>query len=263
MWTAMVKNISFYSIKEGRRLMNKWAGLFVEKYLNGGTALVLMGAQWLYLWTFPWYQSYINNPHWGHNYAEAIAFLAIGLAYFNRRLLSYILAFLATLLVIPASLELVPHSMTAITGALLLLLIALDILIERKRQHDLGQPSNRQLTFWLKKHLPRFSYLMLAHIALVYFLVRLPAGTYEMDLVTKVFNGMLFPFVVLLLLEDMAGITNGTRAKRLGFFWGMATILISLGILSNQPGTWPTMAFTLIVAVLSITVLLIRHKPVK
>lgn len=243
--------------------MSKWSGLFVEKYLNGGTALVLMGTQWLYLWAFPWYQSYINNPYWGHNYAEAIAFLAMGVAYFNRRLLSYVLAFLATLLVIPASLELVPHSMTAITGALLLLLIVLDILIERKRQHDLGQPSNRQLTFWLKKHLPRFSYLMLAHIALVYFLVRLPAGTYETDLVTIVFDGMLFPFVVLLMLEDMTGIANGAHARYLGFFWGMATILISLAILSNQPETWPTMGFTLIVTIFSVMALIVKPKPTK
>ena len=243
--------------------MSKWAGLFVEKYLNGGTALLLMGAQWLYLWAFPWYQWYIDNPHWGHNYAEAIAFLAMGVAYFNRRLLSYILAFLATLLIIPASLELMPHSMTAITGALLLLLIVIDILIERKRQHDLGQPSNRQLTFWLKKHLPRFSYIMLAHIALVYFLVRLPAGTYEMDVVTKVFDAMLILFVVLLLLEDMAGITNGNRAKYLGFFWGMATILISLIILSNQPETWPTMIFTLIVTVFGVMALIVKLKPAR
>lgn len=243
--------------------MSKWAGIFVEKYLNGGTALVLMGAQWLYLWTFPWYQSYINNPHWGHNYAEAIAFLSIGLAYFNRRLLSYILAFLATLLIIPASLELLTHSLTAITGAVLLMLIILDMLIERSRQKDLVQPSNRQLTFWLKKHLPRFSFIMLAHMSLLYFLVRLPMGTYEIDLVTKVYNGMLFPFVILLLLEDMTGIADGARAKYLGFFWGMATMLISLVILSNQPETWPTMALTLTVTVFGAMALLLKRRAVK
>ena len=243
--------------------MSKWAGIFAEKYLNGGTVLVLMGAQWLYLWTFPWYQAYINNPHWGHNYAEAIAFLSIGLAYFNRRLLSYILAFLATLLIIPASLELLPHSLTAIIGAVLLMFIILDILIERSRQQDLAQPSNRQLTFWLKKHLPRFSFIMLAHMALLYFLVRLPSGTYEIDLVTKVYDGMLFPFVILLLLEDMTGIANGVRAKHLGFFWGMATMLISLIILSSQPETWPTLALTLIVTVFGIMALLLKRKAVK
>ena len=243
--------------------MSKWTGIFVEKYLNGGTVLVLMGAQWLYLWTFPWYQSYINNPQWGHNYAEAIAFLSIGLAYFNRRLLSYILAFLATLLIPPASLELLPHSLTAITDAVLLMLIILDMFIERKRQQDLLQSSNRQLTFWLKKHLPRLSFIMLAHLALLYFFVRLPSGTYETDLVTKVYDGMLFPFVILLLLEDMTGIADGARARYLGFFWGMATMLVSLVLLLSQPATWPTMALTLIITVFGVMAILLKHKAVK
>ena len=53
--------------------MNRFIGFFQDRLLNSGTALVLMGAQWLYLWVFPWYQSYLRNPHWGHNYAEAIA----------------------------------------------------------------------------------------------------------------------------------------------------------------------------------------------
>ena len=187
----------------------------------------------------------------------------MGLAYFNRRLLSYIIAFLATLLVIPSSLELVTHSLTALISTFLLVLIVLDMLVERGRQHDMGQPSNQQLAFWLKKHLPRFSFIMLAHIALLYFLVRLPSGTYETDLVTKIYDAMLFPFVGLLLLEDMAGIANGTRARYLSFFWGMATMIISLIILSNQPETWPTMALTLIVTLFGIISLLVRPKTVK
>ena len=111
--------------------MNRFIGFFQDRLLNSGTALVLMGAQWLYLWVFPWYQSYLRNPHWGHNYAEAIAFLAVGLAYFNRRLLSHVLAFVATLLIIPASLELLPHSLTAIIGAVLVTIVIIDIIVTR------------------------------------------------------------------------------------------------------------------------------------
>ena len=165
-----------------------------RRFLNGGTVLVVMGAEWLYLWIIPWYQSYINNPHWGHNYVEAAAFLVLGLAYFNRRIVTDILAFIATLLIIPTALELIPHLATAISSGGILLLTILDMFVERKRNRDLWFPSNQRLSFWLKKHLPRFSYIMLAHIAFIYFLVRLPAGTYETDLVTKVFNGMMIPW---------------------------------------------------------------------
>lgn len=238
--------------------MSKFVGFFNNHLLNGGTPLFLMGSQWLYLWVFPWYQSYISNPHWGHNYAESIAFLALGLAYFNRRLVSYILALTTTLLIIPASLELLNHSLTAIISGTLAAAVIVDILVERKRQYDLGQTANRQLNYWLKKHLPRFSFIMLAHISLVYFLVRLVSGTYETDLVTKIFDGLLFPFVFMLLFEDMAGIFNERRAKMLSFFWGMSTIIVALGILSNQPETRPILVFNVVVTILGIVALTTR-----
>ncbi len=231
---------------------SRFARYFSLRYLNGGTVLVLMGAGWLYLWLIPWYQAYVDNPQWGHNYAEAAAFLVLGLAYFNRRLITYTLAFIATLLIIPASLELIPHPATAITSAGILLLTILDMFVEYKRDQDLGQLSNIQLSFWLKKHLPRFSYILIAHIAFIYFLVRLPAGTYETDLVTKVFDGMLIPLAILLLAEDMTGIVNSILAKRTAFFWGMLTTIVSLVILSNQPETYPILVITLIITAMGI-----------
>jgi hypothetical protein len=230
--------------------MSNWTRTFVDRLLNPGTALVLMGAQWLYLWAFPWYTAYVWDPHWGHNYAEAIAFLAAGLAYFNRRLVSDVLTFLATLLIIPASLELVPHAVTAITGALLLALIILDMFVERGRDSDLGAPSNKRLTFWLKKHLPRFSYVMLAHMALVYFFVRLPTGTYETDMVTLIYDGMLIPFAIIILLEDMPGIVKEAPMKHLGFFWGMLMMIVALLLLFDLPVTRIHLALTSAVAAL-------------
>ena len=225
---------------------------FSLRLLNGGTVLVFMGVGWLYLWSIPWFQSYINNPHWGHNYAEAVAFLVLGLAYFNRRIVTYTLAFIATLLIVPTSLELIPHPVTAITGAGILLLTIADMFVERKRSNDLGQLSNRQFFFWTKKHLPRFSYIMLAHIAFIYFLVRLPSGTYELDLVTKVFDGMVIPLLLLLIMEDMTGIVSSVFAKRAAFFWGMLTTITSLVLLADQPETYPILAIAIIITVVGI-----------
>ena len=218
-----------------------------------------MGAEWLYLWLVPWYQSFIDNPHWGHNYSEAAAFLVLGLAYFNRRIVTDLLAFIATLLIIPAALELIPHPATALTSGGIFLLTILDMFVERKRSRDLWQPSNQRLSFWLKKHIPRFSYIMLAHIALIYFLVRVPTGTYETDLVTKVFDGMMILLVVLLLMEDMAGIVNSVFAKRVAFFWGMLTTLVSLVILANQPETYPALAITIIITAIGIAALRVQQ----
>ena len=243
--------------------MKKWALLFVEKYLNGGTALVLMGIQWLYLWLFPWYGDYVAEPHWGHNYTQAMAFLVVGLAYYHRRVLLVIIAFLASVLVIPASLELVPTGFTIFAAAALLVLGIIDMIAERGRQRDLLQPSGAPLTFWLKRHMPRFSYIMLAHISLIYFLVRVPSGTWETDWSTRIFNVLLLPFIVLLLLEDMPGITNATWMKRISFFWGMAVMLVAFIILYSHPEILPTVAITLLITIFGIFALLTGRRTAK
>lgn len=242
--------------------MDNWARTTVTKYVNVGTPLILMGALWLYLWGFPWVEAYLYDPRWGHNYAEALAFLAVGLAYFNRRLTSDVLALLAATLIIPASLELWPHPVTAITGGVLVALIFLDMIVERGRKDDLGQPSNRRLNFWLKGHLLRFAYVMLGHLALTYFLVRLPGGTYETVLVTKVYDGMLVPFILLALLEGSVRALGGIPIARLGFFWGMLTMLVSLILLSNQPETWVVLGITVVVSTLAIFALIIARRSV-
>jgi hypothetical protein len=124
----------------------------------------------------------------------------------------------------------------------------------------LGQPSNRRLNFWLKGHLLRFAYVMLGHLALTYFLVRLPGGTYETELVTKVYDGMSVPFILLALLEGSVRALGGIGVARLGFFWGMLTTLISLVLLINVPETWACLGITVVVSVLAIVALAITHR---
>jgi hypothetical protein len=239
--------------------MKNWAQTIADKYVNVGTATVLMGAMWLYLWVFPWYEAYAYDPRWGHNYAEALAFLCVGLAYFNRRFISDVLSLIATLLILPASLELVPHIVTAIIGGALAVLIVVDMIVERKREDDLARPANRRFYLWSKKHFPRFSYTMLGHLALIYFIVRLPAGTYETELVTKVYDGMLIPFVVLALLEGPVSSLWGLKTAWVGFFWGMLSMLVSLILLIEDPATWVCMAISVVVTLLAI-VALVRNR---
>jgi len=227
-----------------------WAERINRRALNIGTPLVLMGAMWLYLWVGPWYEAYVHEPHWGHNYAEALAFLAVGLAYFNRRLVSDLLALLAATLIVPTSLELWPHPASAITNGVLVTLIVLDAVVERGREQDLGQPAGRRLHFWLKGHLLRFALVMLGHLPLIYFVVRLPQGTYETDLVTKVYDGMVVPFILLALMEGPVQKLGRLSIAKLGFLWGMLTMIVSLALLFHQPETWICMAITLVVTLI-------------
>jgi hypothetical protein len=244
-----------------RRNVQAWPKTIATKYVNTGSALTLMGAMWLYLWVFPWRQYYVLEPHWGHNYAEAAAFLAVGLAYYNRRLISDVLALAATGLIIPASLELLPHMATAIIGGVLLLLIVADTLVERGREMDLGASSNRRLRFWLNSHLLRFAYLMLAHLALIYYLVRLPGGTYETDLVTQVYDAMLIPFMALALIEGPVRTLWRIATEHLAFFWGMLMTVVALIILSGQPETWICLVLTVAATAMAITALVLARRP--
>jgi hypothetical protein len=214
--------------------VSDWTERVTSKYVNVGTPLLLMGVLWLGLWVGPWYPAYVYDPRWGHNYAESLAFIAAGLAYFNRRFLSDVLALIASLLIIPASMELVPHAITAVAGGVIGLLIIADMIVERGRKEDLFAPGNRRLRFWLKSHLLRFAYLLLAHIALTYFFVRLPAGTYERELVTVVYDILSIGFLTIALAEGAIRGAGGTRVSRAGFFWGLGTMVVSLGIIMVQ-----------------------------
>jgi hypothetical protein len=236
--------------------MAKWYKTVVEKYVNVGTPLVLMGAMWLYLWAFPWREAYFGDPRWGHNYAESMAFLAVGLALFNRRLVSDWLSLLSALLIVPVSLELWPVPVTAIVAAVLVVLVIVDMIVERGREKDLLQPTNRRLTFWLKRHLLRFAFLMLAHLALIYYFVRLPPGTYEDVLVTKVYDAMLIVLMVLAMLEGAVKQLWSTPTPVLSFFWGMLMTIISLILLFWQPETRILLVLTLAATAVGIVALI-------
>jgi hypothetical protein len=245
--------------------MDNWADRIVDKVVNVGTPLFLMGALWLGLWVGPWYPAYVYDPRWGHNYAESLAFLAAGLAYFNRRFISDVLALIASLLIIPASMELVPHSATAIAGGVLAGLIIVDMVVERGRKEDLLAPSNRRLRFWLKSHLLRFAYLLLAHVALTYFFVRLPAGTYEQELVTVVYDVLSIVFLGIALMEGAIRGEGGERVSRAGFYWGLGTMVISLGIIfvenpDNRPEALICLAVTLAALALGTIALWVRSR---
>lgn len=235
--------------------------IIATKYVNVGTPLVLMGALWLYLWVFWWYDAYVYDPRWGHNYLEAAAFLIVGLAYYNRRLISDLLALLAATLIVPVSLELLPHWATAITGGVLIVLTIIDMIVERKRETDLLQPAKRRFSFWLKGHLLRFAFVMLAHLALIYFLVRLPLGTYEDELVTKVFDAALIVIAVLGLLDGAVKKLGSISVLHLGFFAGMASLIASLVILIGQPETWVCMAIVLFVTIVAVIALIRTRQP--
>lgn len=230
-----------------------------EKFINGGTPLLLMGAQWLYLWLFLWYKTYLEDPRWGHNYVMSLAFLAVGLAYFNRRLLSDILSLIAAALVIPASLALLPHSITSVISATLVMLIIVDIIIERRNPLFI-QMTTSSVVAWLKKYLLCFSFVLLVSLPPCYFLVELAAGTCDSDIDSMLFDVALLPFIILLLLEKLPIVKNKVLVKRSGFFWGMITMVVILSLMIDQPEVLPNLIFTALVTLAGLATLLMMRR---
>lgn len=237
--------------------MQRLAKFIVDRVLNGGGALVFMGVQWLYLWTFPWFADYEADPRWGHNYVLSMAFLTVGLAYFNRRLLSSGFAFLAALLVIPTSLEIMPMSLEISMPMAFLVLVVLDILLEWNRTRELVLSEGA--ISWLDRNLLPLSYVMLAGISIIYFAVRVPSGTYETDIDTVVFDILLLPFVLLLLLERVKKGAYERLLRLASFFYGMATMIVLLVMLYDQPETHFNLYLTSGVLVLSIVAVAIAR----
>jgi hypothetical protein len=228
--------------------MGRLWNFFEEKCVNGGLPLVLMGTLWLLLWLFPWFQDYIGDNRWGHNYAESMAFLSVGLAYFNRKFFSDVLALLATLLIIPASLELIPPYVTAILAAVIVAFIIADIVAERKRSYS---AASNQVTMFVQRYFPLFLYVLLAALPMIYFLVRVPAGTWETDIDTILFDALILPFLISLIIENIT-VRFKKLMKRICFFLGLGVMIVVLYFMLDEPVTWPVLGFVCLVFALGL-----------
>jgi hypothetical protein len=235
--------------QEGEDYLRKIAA-FIGSYVNGGSAMVLMGLQWLYLWLFPWYGMIAANPQWGHNLVMSMAFIAVGLAYYHRRLASDILAVLSAVLTLPASIDSLPADWSPILAAILLLAIFLDILTEGKKPYAWFSGNKPVLSGRLKKYLLCLAYIFLAGIVIIYFAVRLPGGTYDSDIDTLLFDALLIPFLFLLFMERTGREYLTPYFRLSGFFWGGLTMVVILVLMMDQPETWPNLILTMVVTLI-------------
>jgi hypothetical protein len=106
--------------------------------------------------------------------------------------------------------------------------------IETKRETELIVPNSRLRT-WLKIHLLTFAYLGLAHMPIIFYLVRwtnpdafskfLPL---EHEISTSVFNAMLLPLVILAILERFVKNVGIIEVAKAGFIWVVLMMVIPL-----------------------------------
>jgi hypothetical protein len=156
--------------------------------------------------------------------------------------------------------EALPSDLTTIPGVVLLLLIFLDMLAEGKKSYAWFSDTQKGLSDWLKKYFLCLAFLFLAGIAIIYFAVRLPGGTYDSDIDTLLFDALLLPFLAFLLLDRLGKPGRTEVFRTAGFFWGMLIMVGILILMSDEPETWPLLAVSLVATLLGALAILVNRK---
>ena len=206
-----------------------------------GLGLLLQGVLWLVVWLRVFFIFFLFDPRWGHNFAFAIIFITVGLAYYIRKTSCRLVAVASAFLIVPT--EMAYWSWEIATEATIVLFIVMIILyaVERMRKTELVSPTTR-LRAWLKVHLMNFAYLGLAHMPLIFFVGRWPNqerfAEYlpkEFELPTIVFNLMLLVLAILGIGERYSSHVGRLRVSKIGFVWSILMIVVPLLLLFARP----------------------------
>jgi hypothetical protein len=194
-------------------------------------------------WVGPAFSLYEADPRWGHNFALPILFVLVGLAYYFRKLSCDLVAVVASFLTVPTELAFWYWREAAYVAAFLLVIMIILFLFEKRSKVELINPKPR-MKAWLKIHLLNLAILGLAHMPLLFFLVRwfyptpfmiyLPVENGYRDLSTIVFNAMLFVLVPIAVMQRYVKRIYGIDTSRLAFLWTVLMIAAPLVVIAFQ-----------------------------
>ena len=203
-------------------------------WMTTGTGIFLLGVAWLIFWLGPAFNLYQADPRWAHNFAFALNFIIVGIAFYRPSVSSGIISVIASFITIPTELA----YWSGITATLMEGALLVAILIVVVAEWQLKRPlltTSPQTGFWLKIHLPVLSYVGIAHVPLIFFLVRwsnsAPYLTYlpiEHEYSTTIFNVMVLVLVVFAIAERYVKNVRGFSVPRAGFYWAVLMLLIPL-----------------------------------
>ena len=206
----------------------------VNKYLNSGNGILLLGILWLLFWLGPALFLFKEDPRWGHNFAIPILFIIVGLAYNFNKNSCQITAAIASYITIPTLLSFWAWETATIVAIVFLILICLLYIVERTRENEIIKP-NQRFNFWLKKHAMTFAYIGLVHMSLIFFFVRwynpepfLEYLPVEHHISTSSFNAMLFVLTIFAILERNVKKIGKISVEKVGFIWSILMIIIPL-----------------------------------
>ena len=208
--------------------------LDADKVMTSNNGILILGILWLIFWIGPAFFMFKIDPRWGHNFALPIIFVTVGLAFHFRKISCQLTALISAFLIVPTLLAFWSWSTaTGLATGFLGLMVVL-YFIEKGRESELIH-FNPRFNAWLKIHLMTFAYIGLAHMSLIFFLVRWlnpePFSTYlpfEHHVSTSIFNAMLFVLVILAIMERFVKKLGRFHVDKVGFVWSILMIILPL-----------------------------------
>ena len=205
----------------------------ISQYMNMGTGLLILGMLWILFWLGPAMPLYESDVRWGHNFVMPIIFITIGIAYYSKCLVCQFFAVISSFLTVPLFLAMWWYADVLYISVTLLAILIILYLLERSGKFKILQP-NPRLKAWEKIHFLNFAYVGLAHMPLIFFLIRWgfhdasPYLPVEHEMSTSIFNLMLLILVPLAAMERYVKKIGNFDVTKIVFVWTILMIMFPM-----------------------------------
>jgi bacterioferritin len=237
-----------------------------NKHLDIGLGLILTGVFWLYLWLFPHFPAFIEDPRWAHNFAYPLILITLGIAYKGRKMSTDLIAAISTFMIIPTETGVITGIQSTTVSAILLVITGILIGVEKGRDQELLFFDHRWRR-WLKKHLLALAFLFLIHMAFIYWFTRVLFGDpFAANLPpeppwepshwgTALYNVLVIPFGVIGMGERFRGtLRRHITTFRIGYWWSLLIIITGILGLGIASGAWHIYGGPLAISILILIV---------
>lgn len=176
---------------------------------------------------------YEADIRWGHNFVMPILFITVGIAYYSKCLVCQFFAVISSFLTVPLFLAMWWYTDVIYIAVALLAILIILYLLERTGKFKILQP-NPRLKAWEKIHFLNFAYIGLAHMPLIFFLLRwgLPEPSpylpVEHEMSTSIFNLMLLVLVPLAAMERYINKIGNFNVSKIVFAWTLLMLIFPM-----------------------------------
>ena len=212
-----------------------------NKFLVGpGLGIIIMGLSYLVWWLMPFALDAFNQDmRWAHNWAYAIVILNVGAAWYYKSAVSrIIIVFQAFMLPVTASGSFDTLILSYISAFIAILWVLIVLIEKIKGRKFLIERLQLKTWNWINMHAMVITWILVAHISLVFLIGRLPLesqllgfGTYagylvnlppeSLEFATWTFDITLLAWAVIVLYEQVKMGYNFKNKPwpKLSFWW--------------------------------------------